>query len=38
MYLIFFWVKREKPKKTKKRKSVSPGKDAAGRRQNIPES
>ena len=34
MYLIFFWVKREKPKKqTKKRKPVSWGKDAAGRRQ-----
>ena len=34
MYLIFFWVKREKPKgKQKKRKPVSWGKDAAGRRQ-----
>ena len=32
MYLIFFWVKREKPK-TKTRKPVSWGKDAAGRRQ-----
>ena len=38
MYLIFFWVKREKPKNKQKKTSVPGGRMQQGGGRHIPES